>query len=71
MNVIIKEHIFTKCLQKDTYDTCDIWTQTLNGFLYHPQGSISLPVTLNGKVVDTTFVVIPTSNQFQIKLSIS
>ncbi|WP_233109389.1 hypothetical protein, partial [[Clostridium] innocuum] len=39
-----------------------------NGFLYPSFGSITLPVELCGKIVNTTFVVVPTSDQFQVKL---
>lgn len=41
-----------------------------NGFPYHPHGYISLLVELFCKVVDTTFIIVHTFNQFQVKLGI-
>lgn len=71
MNVITEVHIFNKGLNRDTYYTSLIWIQTCNGFLYHPHGNITLKVTLLWKFDFTNFVVIPTSDQFQVKIGIS
>lgn len=57
-------------MHRGTYDSTPVWIQTWNGFLYHPQGNIKFHVTLSGKVVFTTFIVIPTSDQLQVKLGI-
>lgn len=57
-------------MHRDTYGTTPIWIQNFNNYLYHPQGSIILPITLSGKVVYTNFDVIPTFDQFQVKLGI-
>ena len=70
VNVITKEHLFNKGLNRDTYNCTPIWIQTCNGFLYFPHGSITLKVTLLGKSIFTNFVFTPTSNQFQVKLVI-
>ena len=34
VNVNIEENIFMKRLQRDFYDTSDVWIQNCNGFLY-------------------------------------
>lgn len=71
VNVIIEKHISNKGMHRDTFDTTPVWIQTCNDFLYHPQGSITLLVTLSRKAIYTKFFVIPTSNQFQVKFGIS
>lgn len=68
VNFITEENLFMKILQCDSYDISDVWIQTCNGFLYPSFGSITLSVELYGKIVNTTFVVVPTSDQFQVKL---
>ena len=59
-----------KRLQHNFYDTSNVWIQTCNGFLYPSFGSIDLPIELCGKMVNTTFIVVPTSDQFQVKLGL-
>ena len=44
VNVIIKENIFMKILQHDSYDTPDVWIKTYNSFMYPSFGSIDLLV---------------------------
>ena len=59
-----------KILQHDFYDKLDVWIQTCNGFLYPSFGFIDLLAQLCGKIVKTTFVVVHTFDQFQVKLGL-
>ena len=70
VNVITKENLHAEKIHLDFYDSINTWIQTCNGFLYPPQGSISLFVELCGKVVYNTFVVTPNFYQLQLKLGL-
>ena len=35
INVIIEENLFMNNLQRDSYDTTNVWIQTCNGFFIH------------------------------------
>lgn len=69
--LLLKKIFFSKILKHNFYDTSNVWIQTCNGFLYASFGSINLLVDLCGKIVNTTFVVVPTSDQFQVKIGLS
>ena len=70
INIIIEELLFVKQIHRDFYFSTNTWMQTCKGFLYPPQGSISLSVEVCGKVVNSTLIVIPTFDQFQVKLGL-
>ena len=70
VNIITMENLYNKKKCCDFYESIDTWIQTCNGFLYPLQGSISLFVQLCGKVVNSTFVISPTFDQFQMRLGL-
>lgn len=65
-NVIIEEHLLTRKF----HDKFDVIIKTHDGFTCPTHNYITLPIDVGKKYVDVTFEVIPTFDQFQVRLGL-
>lgn len=68
VNVITKEHLYTQQFNQDTYDSSYVMIKVHDDFIFPTISSITLPIEVGTTFLDATFTIIPTSNQFHVKL---
>lgn len=66
--MIIEEFLLVHELYHDTYDKPKAWIKMNNGFTFPTIGSITLPLKVGLKKIDFSFSIIPTSDQFHVKI---
>lgn len=70
VNVIKDETLFMNGWHRPAYDECRATLRMHDTFSIPPLGSITLTILSGPKAMSSTFVIIPKSNLFQVKLSI-
>ncbi|GLJ18154.1 hypothetical protein SUGI_0320750 [Cryptomeria japonica] len=68
VNVITKEFFFTLQLNQVIYDKTDVIVKLFDAFSSPAIGSITLPIEVHNKSLDVKFAIIPSSEQFCVKL---
>lgn len=68
VNVITKEILYTLQLHQVMYDDTDVALRVFDVFSCPGIGSITLHIIVNTKCLDVQFAIIPTSDQFHVKL---
>ncbi|MGI4458298.1 hypothetical protein ACR2WA_25535, partial [Klebsiella pneumoniae] len=68
VNVITEEFLFTLQLNQVIYDKKDVIVKLFDAFSSPAIGSITLPIEVRNKSLDVNFAIIPSSEQFRVKL---
>ncbi|GLJ19066.1 hypothetical protein SUGI_0342280 [Cryptomeria japonica] len=68
VNVITEEFLFTLQLNQVIYDKTDVVVKLFDAFSSPAIGSITLPIEVHNKSLDVNFSIIPSSEQFRVKL---
>ncbi|GLJ39441.1 hypothetical protein SUGI_0805560 [Cryptomeria japonica] len=68
VNVITEEFLFTLQLNQVIYDKTNVVVKLFDAFSSPAIGSITLPIEVHNKSLDVRFAIIPSFEQFRVKL---